>query len=172
MIDQTIGKGWRSTVTTHSSGRCNRWARYDPTSVPMKPTAIETRQPPCDPPAIARPMPPQTPAMASKMRRPVRVRLKRAEYATAVRPRPRDEGSRDCHCVAAERGSVLEKIDEIGSGDGRVARCDRGCVALLVEHAAAARLIRSTAAPGAPRASTRAPTGATPPRACRTASSA
>ena len=67
IIDQTIGKGLPPILTAKSSGKPIAPASQLPNSAPMKPKAIETRQPPRLYPAIACPTAPQRPATNNKI---------------------------------------------------------------------------------------------------------
>ena len=53
MIDQRMGKLLPPTLTVKSSGKPSRRASHSPTRAPMKPKAMETRQPPRDTPVMA-----------------------------------------------------------------------------------------------------------------------
>src|SRR5690348_9707445 len=69
MIDQMIGK----PAITISAGSFKARATNMPKSAPMNPSAIAARMPPRCEPASARPMPPQIPAMSSRMRKSISV---------------------------------------------------------------------------------------------------
>ena len=73
MIDQMTGKLSPPILTTNSSGRCSAWAIHIPTSAPMKPSAIDTRQPPWLYPAIAWPIEPHMPATSKRIRSDISV---------------------------------------------------------------------------------------------------
>lgn len=64
MIDQRKGNGAPATWISNGSGKPIRRAIHEPSSAPMKPSAMETRQPPCVPPAIARPIAPAIAAIS------------------------------------------------------------------------------------------------------------
>src|SRR2546423_5556386 len=72
-IDQTTGNVWLPTCTGRGSYRPAWRASHMPSSAPMKPSAIETRQPPCEYPPMARPIEPHTPAIRSNKSRSINV---------------------------------------------------------------------------------------------------
>ncbi len=63
MMDQKNGNGAPATRIIKGSGNPILREIQEPSNAPMKPSAIETRQPPRVPPAIARPMAPATAAI-------------------------------------------------------------------------------------------------------------
>lgn len=75
IMDQTTGNAKLPASTTKSSGRAISLAIHPPISAPIKPTAIDTRQPPLEKPVIACPIAPQRPAMISKRKKSIIVKI-------------------------------------------------------------------------------------------------
>lgn len=70
IIAHKMGKGFPSIFTTNNSGKATSPAIHRPMYAPMKPTTIETRQPPTLYPAMAWPIPPQIAAINKSRRNP------------------------------------------------------------------------------------------------------
>ena len=66
MMDQRIGKGLPPMLTLNNLGKSRLLAIHMPKKEPMKPKAIDARQPPFPEPAMDLPIPPQMPATMSK----------------------------------------------------------------------------------------------------------
>jgi hypothetical protein len=73
MIDQMMGNVVSPILSVYSSGSFNWRASHMPMIAPMKPSAMETRQPPREKPLMACPNAPQIPATRSRINKSIQV---------------------------------------------------------------------------------------------------
>ncbi|HYO91827.1 MAG TPA: hypothetical protein VEQ40_09330 [Pyrinomonadaceae bacterium] len=74
MIDQMMGNDFPPILTGNNSGSPSFLAIHSPMLAPMKPSAMETSQPPREKPLMAWPSAPHKPATSSKINKSMRVR--------------------------------------------------------------------------------------------------
>src|SRR5262249_29820420 len=101
MIDQTMGKSVE--VPTKTFGRSSALASHIPTMAPINPSAIDTRQPPRDPPPKALPIEPHTPAIINRMIKEVILQLPVSTFTLAEEVRPTNLNTK-------EEGTILRLL--------------------------------------------------------------